>query len=448
MKLRQRLIVSISLVTGVSLSGAFLAVSAWFDFAQRRSFDESLIAVATSEAREAPRFHYRFSERAGPATSDVGPLNNFGVIYAADGGVLAASQPFERAPPRLADVRHAWLVPFDLPAHGLALRATLTEIPASGGKLLLIAASRAELDASSAFLHRAMLVALLLSAGWSSLLVVWLVRRQTQHHENIATVARRVANGDLDARVTTLAKDAEEAQLGRDVDQMIERLAGLVTAQRRFTANAAHELRSPIAVVYGELQQALRKPRDTDAYRASIQRALRGAARLKHLADDLLTLIRPSAERESLSVTLESVISGAAVPVEALALEKQVTLRLDPGNEALSLLGHPRDLERMLRNLLENAVRHARQGGRVELATQRRSGTLELAISDDGPGVADPERERVFDAFYRSPQTRANAPDGSGLGLAIAREIARAHGGDIAVADAGPGACFVVRLPV
>ncbi len=447
MKLRQRLIVSISLVTGVSLTGAFVGVSALFDFAQRRSFDDALITVARSEAREASRFHFRFSERPGPAMSDVGPLNNFGIIYAEDGTVLAASAPFERAPPNLATIPQARLAAFDLPQHLPALRAVLTEIPGSHGKLMLIAASRADLDASSAFLHRAMLVALLVSAGWSALLVVWLVRRQTQHHENIATVARRVANGDLAARVTTLVKDPEEAQLGRDIDHMIEQLAGLVTAQRRFTANAAHELRSPIAVVYGELQQVLRKPRDTEAYRAGIQRALRGAERLKQLADDLLTLVRPNAEREPRAVTLRSLVASAQAPLEPLVLEKSVTLTFDASDMEATIVGHPRDLERLLRNLIENAVRHARPGGHVDLSAQYREGRLEFAIKDDGPGIPNHERERVFDPFYRSPESRANSPDGSGLGLAIAREIARSHGGDIAITGADAGACFVVRLP-
>lgn len=447
MKLRQRLIVSISLTTGVSLTAAFVGVSALFDFAQRRSFDQSLIAVAKSEAREASRFHFRFSERPGPAMSDVGPLNNFGVIYGEGGTVLAASAPFERAPPNLAQIRHPRLEPFDLPQHALALRAVLAEIPNSNGNLLLIAASRADLDASSAFLHRAMLVALLVSAGWSALLVVWLVRRQTQHHENIATVARRVANGDLDARVTTLAKDPDEAQLGRDVDHMIEQLAGLVTAQRRFTANAAHELRSPIAVVYGELQQVLRKPRDTEGYRAGIQRALRGAERLRHLADDLLTLVRPNTEQESRSITLRSLVTTTLVPLEPLALAKQVTLTFAASDDEAEIVGHPRDLERLLRNLIENAIRHASHGGSVELSAKLREGRLELAVRDDGPGIPEPERERVFDPFYRSPESRANAPDGSGLGLAIAREIARSHGGEITIASADRGACFVVRLP-
>jgi two-component system, OmpR family, sensor kinase len=111
------------------------------------------------------------------------------------------------------------------------------------------------------------------------------------------------------------------------------------------------------------------------------------------------------------------------------------------------VLGRPNDLTRMLRNLLENAVAHSPPGGIVRVACRRRSSRLELEVSDDGPGVPEEDRERVFEPFFRGPAASAGA-EGTGLGLGIARDIARHHGGDVMLgADAGPGACFVVSLP-
>ncbi|MES1185918.1 MAG: HAMP domain-containing sensor histidine kinase [Myxococcales bacterium] len=451
MKLRQRLIFSLTLVTGVSLSGGFVAVSALFDYSQRKTFDDSLLRVAQSESREAPQFNFRFSARPGPAASDVGPLRDFGVIYGEDHAVLAATAPFDQEPPRFSQLPQVGKKPFNFWFHRLHLRGVLVPIPASPGKTVLIASSRENLDATSGFLHRAMFVAFVVAVLWSTVLVVWMVRRQTVHHENIAAVARRVAKGDFAARVTTHVSDIEEAQLGHDIDHMIDQLAALVTSQLRFTANAAHELRSPIAAVYGELQQTLRKPRDSEGYRAGIERALRGAERLKHLTDDLLTLVRPTNPEETVSTNVEQVVANAVAPLEALAAERRVKLSVKRAAGQSQVVGHPRDLERMFRNLVENAVRHSAEGGCVQIHSVRRDAQLEVHVSDDGPGVAADDRERIFEPFYRSPASRVMAADGSGLGLAIAREIARAHHGDITLADSAAvarGARFVVCLPV
>jgi two-component system heavy metal sensor histidine kinase CusS len=447
LRLRQRLIWSVTVVTGIGLAGAFVAVGALFDYSQHKSFDDTLLRVATSEAREARQFNFRFSQRPGPAASDVGPLRDFGVIYDESAGVLAATVPFEHDPPPLAGLPRELSRPFDFAFKGLQLRGVLVAVPAAPGKLVLIASSREGLAATAGFLHRAMFVAFVVAVLWSTVLVVWMVRRQTVHHENIAAVARRVASGDLAARVTTHVSDIEEAQLGHDIDQMIDQLSALVTSQVRFTANAAHELRSPIAAVYGELQQTLRKPRDSAGYRAGIERALLGAQRLKQLTDDLLTLVRPTHNEPSVVIEVGQLVQNALGPLEALAAERGVSIELE--RTAGTVCGHPRDLERMLRNLVENALFHASAGGRVHISNAATRERLQIRVADDGPGVPPDERDRIFEPFYRAAGTRAVAPNGSGLGLAIAREIARAHHGEISLAahESARGACFVVSLP-
>jgi signal transduction histidine kinase len=145
---------------------------------------------------------------------------------------------------------------------------------------------------------------------------------------------------------------------------------------------------------------------------------------------------------------LRELLQGAVAPLEGLAAERKVNVSVaGSGGE---VHGHARDLERMFRNLAENGVRHAPVGGAVRLEAERREQGFVVRVTDDGPGVAEGDRERIFDPFYRAPASRAASPDGSGLGLAIAREIARAHRGDITLeaptAVAG-GAHFVVRLP-
>jgi two-component system heavy metal sensor histidine kinase CusS len=227
-------------------------------------------------------------------------------------------------------------------------------------------------------------------------------------------------------------------------------LGTLLTSQERFVAHAAHELRSPLAALYGELQQALRKDRDAEGYKRAIEAALGATRRLNVLAEDLLTLARTRAI-ESLhhdSVALDVAVSEARSVVDQLARSRNVTLTTEL-DEPGWIPYQNGDTARLIRNLLENAVRCSPENGVVRLSASKQDGMVEITISDDGPGVAEADREAIFEPFSR---VQGSAPAGyAGLGLAIAREIARAHGGDVMLDTAARenqrGARFVVSLP-
>jgi two-component system heavy metal sensor histidine kinase CusS len=274
------------------------------------------------------------------------------------------------------------------------------------------------------------------------------VRQLTRGHEAIAAAARKVADGDLAARVALGSGDDEVIQLARDVDEMVRRLEILVEGQQRFIAHAAHELRSPLTSLYGELQLALRKSRSADEYRSAIEEALDSARRLKALAEDLLALARIGAEREPsrTPVALDEVAKAAASWVSREATRRHVELAID--SDGSSVLGHAIDLERLLRNLLDNAVRHSPEGGHVRVEARSEGDMVHISVLDEGPGVPPEERDRVFDPFFRAASERRR-DDGSGLGLAIVREIARVHGGDVSVEQGpeGKGALFRASLP-
>jgi two-component system OmpR family sensor kinase len=228
---------------------------------------------------------------------------------------------------------------------------------------------------------------------------------------------------------------------------MIVQLSALMSAQQRFIAHAAHELRSPLAALYGELQQALRKSRDQESYKATIQQALLSARRLNQLADDLLTLARPrNAEHSVESVSVTNVVSQAIELVRARAEERNV--RVQTKIAAEHVCGRARDLERMLRNLLENAVEHSPAGDVVHVLVSHADDVLQFAVEDRGPGISADECERIFEPFYRARMPTGSAGRGAGLGLAIAREIARAHGGDVHVerSQSDSGTRFVALI--
>lgn len=450
MSLRQRLVGAVTAVTVLTLGGAFTAVSVTVNRSQERRLDRALRTQATEEASAiAARGVSAIEDRPGPAVNDVGPLPKFAAVYSQGGALLAATASLGASAPPLAAVRHALRAPFDHWLRRVHLRAVLVRVPDASGRLLLLAASRADLDGDERFLRRAMLQVFVVAVAWTILVATWFVRRLTRDHEVITRVVRRVAAGDLTARVASRSDDRELAQVGGDIDEMVARLEVLVASQQRFIAHAAHELRSPLTTLLGELSHALRRARDAEAYRAAIEEALGAARRLNQLANDLLSLARLGAEveRPAVAVALSEVIRAAAAEVAPQAAAQGVTLAV--GGDGGTVAGQPSDLQRLVRNLLDNAVRHSARGAAVRASARALGDAIELRVADEGPGVPAEERARIFEPFYRVARDEADDA-GSGLGLAIAREIARSHGGDLTLAPddpAAPGACFVLRLP-
>jgi two-component system heavy metal sensor histidine kinase CusS len=343
-------------------------------------------------------------------------------------------------------IRHTFGAPFDVWWNNEHLRAVLAPILGDHGQSLLLATPRTDLDGDARDLARRMIAAVLVAVVASAAATSWLARMLTRNHERIAAVARAVAAGDLSARIGTTFGDREMDRLGRDIDEMISRLAILVETQQGFIANASHELRSPITTLLGELSFALRRDRDAASYRESIAEALASTRRLKVLSEELLALARIGAsEPERERVPISAVASAALESARSAAQARGVALEAVCDGAAVQ--GHAGDLQRLLRNLVENAIRHSPSGGRVRIEAHQDAEHAHLRVSDDGPGVPLEVRERIFEPFFRLAADRADGT-GAGLGLAIGRSIARAHGGDLWVDDSSHGARFIVRLPV
>jgi two-component system, OmpR family, sensor histidine kinase QseC len=232
---------------------------------------------------------------------------------------------------------------------------------------------------------------------------------------------------------------AEIAPLVEALNGLLERVREALDRERRFTADAAHELRTPLAALKVHAQNAVRATSSAER-EASLQRMLLGLERTVHLAEQMLAYSRAAALGEPARaerVALRALLAEAIDVTQAHAQARQATVHFaaDSGAEQIAVRGDRQKLLSLLTNLLDNAVRYGPQGGRVEVALRQDSTGTSVSVTDEGPGIPVELRERVFESYYRVPGSGGR---GSGLGLAIVKEIAQAHGARIELQD-GPG---------
>ncbi|MBK6463648.1 MAG: HAMP domain-containing histidine kinase [Myxococcales bacterium] len=437
MSLRFRLLAATVLLTAVTLGLVFGALFQQFARLPEARLDRRLRDDAEAEAADAPARDFRFLPRPTPVPA---------VFYGDQDRPITASGAFATKPPSRTYIAHDADDAFNFTHDGVRYRAVFVSVPGHPQKALLVAAPRAELDDLSEARRDALALAYVAALVWTSLVTHLVARRVTRDHERIAEVAHRVTSGDLSARVGVRSGDAELMQLSTDIDDMVDTIATLLAAQRRFLANAAHELRSPLTKLYGELQLAVRKDREAPELRRAIRSALESTEALKELTDDLLTLARTGVDAEPEDASLEAIVGNAVDLARARADDLGVSFELS-GLE-ITVSGRPSDLARLFRNLIDNAVTHSPRGALVRVTCAREGALAVVVVEDEGDGVPKSDRARIFEPFFRGARSRARAEGGSGLGLGIAREVARSHGGDVALEDSPWGARFVVELPI
>jgi signal transduction histidine kinase len=355
-------------------------------------------------------------------------------VYSSSGQRIASRPEAVDVPERLKELLASPGVkvnkPFDIELPEGPMRAVLISNHALKGKLVLHAVSRAQFDAkitTRAQIFTSLFFVSLALVVFSSR---WLGRRLASDVDRITVVARRVANGELSARAGTVGLTSPETRnLARELDHMIAELAALMASQRSFISNAAHELRSPLAALQGELQLALRRPRTEEGYVETLGNALAEVGALTQLAEDLLTLARAQSDSSTTEQALvEDIIEDAMRLVQGSAQIQETAIAVDLTNiETLTVIGRRGDLARLLRNLLENAIKFGPRGGQVRLTVVREGSFVELSVEDEGPGITVKDRAQLFEPFFRG----TSQVTGTGLGLAIAREIAKKSGGDI-----------------
>lgn len=342
---------------------------------------------------------------------------------------------------------------FDMRCGDLLLRAVVRDAKDDDAGPLLVAVPRTSLDADTRFMVRLAAAFMVVSALVATLVSIWLTRRLAKGLERIAETSRRVALGDLNARIPLAVGDAEVRELAHNINHMVEQIQTLLGSQESFIAHAAHELRSPLTTLYGELSLALRKDRSNEEYKRALGEAYASASHMKHLAEALLELARAGQKSQPAveACTIGEAVTQAIAAREALAKVRNIRVRAE-GPAQLRPLALSTHVERMVGNLVENALKHGPQDSEVLVHWSAEAHVLMLHVDDQGPGIVESERDRLFDPFYRGAKHRADDSSGFGLGLAIVRELARKNRGTVTISGAHTmthgGTRFTITLPL
>lgn len=431
-----------------------------------RELNASLLAVASIQAAtltDAPSgaMHFHEWELTPDEAAQVRDLNRYAQVWNENGQSLLRTQYITQD------------LPLDTTALRLALAGTLiweedTFLslpvrllyyplgrlgPLHGEHVLQVAAP---LEARNRLLRKALLLMLSLGVviiGGTQVGSWWLAGRAVRPVREIIRQAEGIGAETLGHRISAHADTREYERLVQVLNTMLSRIDTAFEAQRRFTADASHELRSPLTALRGELELARRRPRSPDEYVRVIDSSLEEVGRLTRVSEDLLTLARSDAgvlrirpQRIDLFDCTQRVVDR----LRAGAERKNVTLTNVNGDRETVAYVDEDLISRLIWNLVANAVKFTPPGGEVRVLVGSEAGSVVLRVADSGPGIPSAALPHIFDRFYRADEARTATSDtpGTGLGLAIVKAIADLHGAALDVSNrAAGGAEFAVRFP-
>jgi two-component system OmpR family sensor kinase len=451
----------------VAVLAAMLAFAAFgADWVLRRVvlgkiIDDAILSLASTEAATLqidPRQPIRVHEIApGAGPPSFARLDKFVQITDLEGQIIARSATLGTArlptPPALLARMH----------DGETVLGTVTDfgeepvrmvsLPVTVGQARYAIQVAMSLDDAYAVLRAgrwlflSMSLIILAGIGLTSAL---LARRALRPIDEMVTRARRIGEANLAERLPHPGPRDEIGRLAETLNDMLDRLERSFEVQRQFTADASHELRSPLSRLRAELEVTLRRPRTAAEYEETLQSCLDEVERVQALIEELLELARIDARQEPETpeaVAVGEIVEAAVAVVRPEAERRRVVVAVDrpPG---LLVSAEPGAAKVALANILDNAVKFSPAGGRVTVAVTADPVEAVIAVSDTGPGVATEDITRLFERFYRGKASRSTDVPGVGLGLAISRALVERQGGRISVeGPAEKGATFSVHLP-
>jgi heavy metal sensor kinase len=280
----------------------------------------------------------------------------------------------------------------------------------------------------------------------------WLSRKALSPVDAITRSARTINAANLSDRLEKLTTGDELQRLSDTLNEMLGRIEQAFIRVTQFTADASHELRTPISLIRTEAEIALRRSRGDAEYREALRHILLEAERTSGLVEELLSLARADSGRESLQIAevdLSSVVREVSEQWQELMATRNLSFTREVAGEEITVLGDRNALQRLLTVLLDNAVKYTPAPGAVDLRLETKGPSAVIRVSDSGIGIAQEEQRKIFERFYRVDKARSRALGGAGIGLAIAQWIAQQHKGSIKVhSSPGKGSTFLVELPL
>jgi heavy metal sensor kinase len=280
----------------------------------------------------------------------------------------------------------------------------------------------------------------------------WISRRALAPVDQITNAAQRISIESLQDRLPVPQTRDELQRLSETLNQMFARLESSVRRLAQFTADASHELRTPVSVIRTTAEIAVRRQRSAEDYRQALQEILEEAEQTSFVVDSLMLLARadsgtPGASREPGDLSV--IVRGAADAGEKLARGRGVEFSVKLNGDPLPVNADSQALRRVLLILMDNAVKYTAPGGWVKVEAMRQNGHGVVTVSDNGIGISSAELPHIFDRFWRADPARSRDSGGAGLGLSIAHSIASTHGGTIDVeSDPGKGSVFRLTVPL
>ena len=449
---------------GLLLAVAGLTIFAGVSSYLRLDLDRKVRTLARTEAASATDgvagVHLHEPPIGGLSADDIAP--KFAQIFDADGRLVLESHELGRG---------VGLVPADAIAAALDGGVPLVTVNANArpARVAVVRAASTnqryavavglfteENDRFLASLARLLVAVWLVGVLATGALGYVLSSRALEPITAITSRAARIARGDFSVRLDPPAHDDEVGRMTRSLNDVLERLYASLAANRRFAADASHELRGPVTAMLGEIDVTLMRPRDATAYRQTLDLVRERLQMMVAIIEDLTVLVRAQEGGRELvlqEVPLQPTLDDVVGRVRPLAVTRRVQIEVDDVGPFVAY-AEPRLLARALENVLVNAVQYNRDGGRVSVRarydeqTGDRPSLIVLSVADTGPGIPESERDRIFERFYRVDRSRARHTGGTGLGLAICREVLTAMHGSVRVATSSPaGTTLDVSIP-
>ena len=452
--------VIVIVVTGV-------AFAAWWELSRiaHRQLDAALLALAETEAGmlharqgQPIRVH---EKPTGTAPPSLVRLDRLVQIVDAQGDVLARSANLgtTRLPTspallgRLAQGETVFETLQDFSEESLRMVSLPIQNHNAPGTPPLVIQVAGSLDDVNRILESAVVlfvglaIALLLAVGTAGAM---LTQRVFRAIDNVVKQARRIGDNNLDERLPHPGTSDDIGKLVDTLNDMLDRLEHGFDMQRRFTADASHELRSPLSRLRTELEVTLRRERSREEYVETLHSCVEEVGRLTQMVEELLMLARLDAGQDQdmqEAVPVIELVQACVKRVTPAAQDRGIVLVTQAGtNQPIRIARAPATLA--LTNLLDNAVKFSPAGTTVEIAWSAEHGDAVLQVSDHGPGIPPAELPHIFERFYRGARARASETPGTGLGLALSQAIVQAHGGRIDAANAlEGGVIFRISLP-